>query len=533
MKALRLLPLLAAPLGLAAQILPETVDPVPAPAEAPYPVEEGRLATTTTQLDILMAYTPAARAYAGSASAMRAAIHSHIALANRCYANSDMPIVMRPVGIVETSYTEASTFNDDLTRLQSTNDGVMDELHTLRTTRGADLVALIRRNSAAGVAGLAYVNSGNGDAGFIPWAFSVTADIWASGNIAFPHEVGHNMGCWHDRDNSSGATHPYAYGWRFYGNDSVQYITVMAYYPGTRIPHFSNPTINYQGVATGVASGGTAADNALRHEITLAGSAAYRPLGTTVGSGVRGDANGDNTLDLFLQNTSTGERAIWLMSSATRNQTVVLTTGSTAWQIALVADMNADGHTDLVFQNISTGERSIWLMSGAARSSVVTLPTGALAWQMAAAGDFNADGKTDLVYQNTTTGERCIWLMNGTARLSVFTLPTGALAWQIAACADFNADGKPDLVYQNTTTGERCIWLMNGTDRLSVVTLPTGITAWRIAAAGDINTDGKPDLIFQNTTTGEVSVWYMNGTTRTSTATLPAAASAAWRISNH
>ncbi len=475
---LRLLPVFVA-LPLAAQVLP----PGRKAVNTPYPVAQGRTFTTTTQLDILMAYTPAALTYAGGSSAMRAAIYSHIALANRCYANSDMPITLRPVGIVQTSYTEAATFNDDLTRLQSTGDGVMDELHTTRNTRGADLVALIRRNSAAGVAGLAYVNSGNADAGFAPWAFSVTADIWASGNIAFPHEVGHNLGCWHDRGNSSGATHAYAYGWRFYGTDNIQYITVMAYYPGTRIPYFSNPTINYQGTPTGVATGSTAADNALRHEVTAAGSAAYRALGTTVGSGVRGDFNGDGAVDLVLQNTSTGERSIWLMGGSARDQNVVLATGATAWQVALVADMNTDGHHDIVFQNTSTGERSIWLMSG-------------------------------------------------TARASVFTLPTGALAWQMAAAGDFNADGKPDLVYQNTSTGERCIWLMNGTARLSVVNLPAGTTAWRIAAAGDLNADGKPDLVFQNTGTGELSVWYMNGTTRGSTATLPAPASSAWRVSN-
>jgi hypothetical protein len=524
---LRLLPVFAA-LSLAAQVVP----PGRTAVNSPYPVAQGRTFTTTTQLDILMAYTPAALSYAGGSSAMRAAIHSHIALANRCYVNSDMPITLRPVGIVQTGYTEAANFNDDLTRLQNSGDGVMDELHTTRNTRGADLVALIRRNSAAGVAGLAYVNTGNGDAGFAPYAMSVTADIWASGNIAFPHEIGHNLGCWHDRGNSSGATHAYAYGWRFYGTDNIQYITVMAYYPGTRIPYFSNPTINYQGTPTGVATGSNAADNALRHEVTAAGSASYRALGTTAGSGVRGDFNGDGVVDLVLQNPSTGERALWLMSGATRNQNVVLATGATAWQVALVADMNTDGHPDIVFQNTSTGERSIWLMSGTARASVFTLPTGALAWQMAAAGDFNADGKTDLVYQNTSTGERCIWLMNGTARLSVFTLPTGALAWQIAAAGDFNADGKPDLVYQNTSTGERCIWLMNGTARLSVVNLPAGTTAWRIAAAGDLNADAKPDLVFQNTGTGELSVWYMNGTTRGSTASLPAPASSAWRVSN-
>jgi len=35
----------------------------------------------------------------------------------------------------------------------------------------------------------------------------------------------------------------------------VQYRTVMAYAPGTRIPYFSNPDVTYQGVPTGVPIG--------------------------------------------------------------------------------------------------------------------------------------------------------------------------------------------------------------------------------------------------------------------------------------
>lgn len=487
-------------------------------------------ATATTQVDILMAYTPAARAYAGGTNGMKAAIHGHVALANRCYANSDIPLVLHVAGFAETNYTESSSYNTDLTALQSSSDGAMDELHTLRTAYGADLVALIRRDAAAGVAGLAYV--GSRLSGFSSYAFSVTADVWASGNIAFPHEVGHNFGCWHDRQNTSGTPSASAYGWRFYGNDSVQYRTVMAYYPGTRIPYFSNPSINYQGQPTGVSTGPTAADNSLQHEVALAVTAGFHNVAATKGSGVRGDMNGDGTIDFILQNTSTGERSIQLMSNTTLTQTAVLATGATAWQIATAADMNGDGHTDFVFQNTSTGERAIWLMNGTSRTSVITLPTGVVSWQIAAAGDFNGDGKTDLVYQNIVTGERCIWLMNGTARLSVFNLPTGVTSWQIAACADFNGDGKPDLVYQNIDTGERCIWLMNGTARLSVVTLPPGVLAWRIATVGDRDGDGNPDLVFENTSTGARSVWYMNGTTRTGTANLPSA-SIAWRIANH
>jgi hypothetical protein len=503
-----------------------------APGQEAPSTGEFRSATSTAQLDVLMLYTPAARTYAGGVNAMKAAIYSHIALANRCYSNSDMPITLRPTAMMEVDYTEAGTLNEDLARLQNPADGHMDEVIGLRNTYGGDLVALIRRNDAAGVAGIAYVNTGNGDSGFSSWAFSVTADIWASGNLAFPHEIGHNLGCNHDRQNASGATHPYAYGWRFQGGNNVQYISVMAYYPGTRIPHFSNPTIRYQGTATGVASGASAADNALRHEVTAAGMAAYRNTASLPGSGVRGDFNGDGKVDIVLSNTSNGARQVWLMSGNSRDQLITLPSGSAPWQVATIADMNADGHSDIIYQNVSTGERSIALMNGVVRTGTATLATGAPEWRIVGAADFSGDAKPDLLFQNVSTGARSIGVMNGTARVGTLPLAAGSPAWRMMATADFNGDGKTDIIYQNLNTGERSIVLMDGATRLAAVVMPTGDPAWQVMAAADFNNDGKPDLLFQNIHTGACSIGLMDGTTRTTSMAAPAATGAAWRVGN-
>ena len=484
-----------------------------------------------TTVDVFIAYTPAARAYAGGVNGMVAAINSYVALTNTCYTNSDIAITLRLVGTAEVNYTEADSFNTDLTRLQNLTDGYIDEIGTLRDAYGADLVALIRRNSAAGVAGLAYV--GNASPGFAPYAYSVTADVWASGNLAFPHELGHNYGSWHDRQNSSGATHAYAYGWRFYGNNGTQYITVMAYYPGTRIPYFSNPSVLYQGQPTGVAlPSATAADNALLHETSAAGTAAFRAATTPSGSGVRGDFTGDGKPDLILWNASTGARSLWTMNGAARAAVSALPAGSSAWQIMTTADFNADGHADLIFQNFTTGGRTIWLMNGPARQSIVDLPVGLTTWRIGTAADFNADGQVDLIFHNTADGRRSLWLMNGVTRVSVVDLPTGIASWHIAASADFNADSKPDILFQNVTDGRRSLWLMNGITRDSTVDLATGLPTWRIVAAQDMNADGKPDIVFENIADGRRSLWLMNGTARTATVDLPAV-DAAWRISNH
>jgi len=483
-----------------------------------------------TVVDIFVAYTPAARAYNGGTNGMLAAINSYVALTNTCYTNSDVAITLRLVGTAEVNYTETGSFGTDLGRLQNLSDGYIDEVGTLRDAYGADLLCLVRRDAAAGVAGIAYV--GSGTPGFASYACSVVADVWAAGNLAFPHELGHNFGALHDRANAGGATHPYSYGWRFYGNDARQYITVMAYQPGTRIPYFSNPSILYQGQPTGVASpAANAADNALLHDTNAAGTAAFRASTAPVGSGVRGDFNGDGKVDIVLSNVSTGTRALWTFDGVSRTSVQVLPAGAAAWQIAAVADFNRDGHSDLIFQNSSTGGRSIWLMNGPARVSIIDLPAGLPSWRIGAAADFDGDGNIDLLFHHTADGRRSLWLMNGVSRTSVVDLPAGIASWYIAGADDFDGDGHPDILFQNVADGRRSLWLMNGVSRQSVVDFAPGLAAWRIAAAGDFNADGHPDIVFENISDGRHSLWLMNGVNRQSIVDLPAS-TAPWRIGN-
>ena len=89
---------------------------------------------------------------------------------------------------------------DGLTALQAT-DGAMDEVHALRDTHGADLVALLGVYSDA--CGLAFLMA-NVSPGFASTGFSVTAWSCAVGNLSFPHELGHNMGLHHDQANAGG-----------------------------------------------------------------------------------------------------------------------------------------------------------------------------------------------------------------------------------------------------------------------------------------------------------------------------------------
>jgi peptidyl-Asp metalloendopeptidase len=473
------------------------------------------------RVDILVAYTPAARAYAGSTNAMKAAINGYIAATNDSFENSDIQVVLKLVGAVEVAYAESSSFSTDLSRLQSTSDSHLTTVPSLRNTYQADFVSLIRRNSAGGIAGLAYI--GNGNSNFSPYAYSVVADVWALGNLSFPHELGHNFGCQHNRENANTTpVRAYAYGHKFTGSNNTLYCSVMSYQPGTRVPYFSNPSITYMGAATGVDGGATPADNARMIEEMAVPTAGFRNGGSRLGSALVGDLNNDGDADIILTDQISGERFVWQMVGGTPSALHWISTNPLEWRIACAADFDGDGKTDLVWQNLTTGARAMWFMDSTTRLSASTFATSAVAWRIVAAADFDADGKNDLVWENVSTGQRAVWFMDGTTRKSAITFATSAVSWRIAVAGDFNGDGKPDLVWENTVTGARAMWFMDGTTRTSATTFATSAVAWRIVGATDFDGDGKLDLAFENSVTKARVVWFMDGAVRLSTGVFPA-----------
>jgi uncharacterized repeat protein (TIGR01451 family) len=206
-------------------------------------------------LDVLVAYTPLARQTAGGEAAMQTFIQAVMAVTNQAYGNSLVVPRARLVLAVETNYAETGNSSIDLSRLGSSSDGYMDELHTLRATYGADLVALITETGGCGI-GYLYTRS-------ISSSYTVTRRDCALGNLTFAHELGHNMGARHDWyvDDTTG-TAPGGFSDN-HGRVNVPgtWRTIMAYNSHcsalltscARVAHFSNPNVNYSGSPTGFA----------------------------------------------------------------------------------------------------------------------------------------------------------------------------------------------------------------------------------------------------------------------------------------
>ena len=202
---------------------------------------------------VLMAYTPSVLATLSGptrTAALQSAFDFAIAKVNAAFEASLITARLRLVGIAETKYNEnvsatAKVQDDALTALYQTDDGQMDELHAVRAATGADIVCLALGRFDSASSGLSFLldeahHNENAD-----FAFSVVQYTSIAGTNVVPHELGHVLGCAHDRENAlSGAgSYTYSYGYRFIGADGQQYHDIMSYPPGIELGYFSNPNV--------------------------------------------------------------------------------------------------------------------------------------------------------------------------------------------------------------------------------------------------------------------------------------------------
>lgn len=232
--------------------------------EEPDVFSDALLASSTaiddgTNFDLLVVYTPAARAAAGGTAAIENLIALGVTEANIAYANSLIVPRLSLAFTTEVSYTEAGDIGIDLSRLQAPSDGYMDNVHSLRNSYRADLVKLVG-NSTAGGCGIAYLMAGSNNRAFEAWAFSVTARTCISPNYTFAHELGHNMGSNHASGDPTGTgAFSYSFG---YKNPSALFRTVMAYDCSPSCPrvlYFSTPAVTYLGNVVGTTTRNNAA----------------------------------------------------------------------------------------------------------------------------------------------------------------------------------------------------------------------------------------------------------------------------------
>jgi hypothetical protein len=216
-------------------------------------------ADTASQIDVMVLYTPAARAFAGGSAAMRAQVDLAVSLANQAYGNTNLVQRLRLVYAGEikiTEHTGPNSFLDDLEALNAN-----PTVAWLRNVTRADVVSLITEHGPTSpFCGIGYLMTAN-SSGFAPLAFSVAERVCATNILTFVHEIGHNMGAHHDPLVSVGepTLFPYSHG-HVDVVGAFPFRTVMAYSDQCgaiscpRIVAFSSPLFTFQGRVIGTAA---------------------------------------------------------------------------------------------------------------------------------------------------------------------------------------------------------------------------------------------------------------------------------------
>lgn len=202
--------------------------------ELPRPLNPNELIT----IDVLILYT------SGVAISRLSQL---ITDANNAYRDSGVNINLRAIHIKEVAYTNNSNNAVALRALTYETDPVFNDIHQLRNDAKADLVVLVRPfnwpiQDSCGSAWLLGINE---QAHLIhkqaDYAYSVVSvgsnGGYACSDLAFVHELGHNMGLTHDKANAAQkGAFPYAYGYQVPG----VFGTIMAY-SVNRMARFSSP----------------------------------------------------------------------------------------------------------------------------------------------------------------------------------------------------------------------------------------------------------------------------------------------------
>lgn len=343
-------------------------------------------ADTPATIDLMIVYTPAARQWANSsATSIQHVIDQTMQRNQLALDNSQLGITMNLVHAAEINYTESGDSGTDLYRLtfhagydpwgMEGTPRYMEEVHAWRDTYGADVVSLLARVEDTGGLGWQL----NTEQGWQQLAFNLNRVQQAHNTYTVIHEIGHNMGAHHHKAQNfqpGPGLYSYSGGWRWTGQDSARYCSIMTYESGSyfsdgrdhvRVPYFSSPSISYQGVATGQATDG---DNARTLMNTKATVAAYRVSSATPPPAVPSDLtataasatainlswtdNSDNETGFKIER-KTGTNGSWSQIATTAaNATSHTNTGLTAGQTYLYRVRATNSAGNSAYSNVVT-----------------------------------------------------------------------------------------------------------------------------------------------------------------------------------
>lgn len=208
--------------------------------------EAGGCGPTDPTFDVMIVYSDDARAAAGGTAAIRAEAINAVAITESTYLTCSVIIRTNIVSLAEVAYNESGNYQDHLERLTDPDDGILDGVHVTRDEVDADFVSLFVADDDSGGLGWCLADEDE--------AFCVVRWAQAADGFSLAHEMGHNIGCAHNPENADCEPTEIGYGHNFFvPSEGIWRHTVMAYSlnGSTRIPYYSSPSCQYEGVPTG------------------------------------------------------------------------------------------------------------------------------------------------------------------------------------------------------------------------------------------------------------------------------------------
>jgi uncharacterized delta-60 repeat protein len=210
-----------------------------------------------TVVEVMFLYTPQAVIGEGNEEGIRQRIFESVDEMNFRLTNSLINVRINPVFIGSIQYVETGDMTLDLPRLANGNGG-LERVPQLRNDYKADLVCLLTELENQGMGGYGWDITpphGNQATGFVV----IRRLFMGKGSMVLAHELGHLLGCDHDREHAAhagdaafyAARKPYIFGHRV-EVEGVTYIDVMSYEPGIYVPYYGNPRLQLDGVPLGV-----------------------------------------------------------------------------------------------------------------------------------------------------------------------------------------------------------------------------------------------------------------------------------------
>jgi hypothetical protein len=197
--------------------------------------------------DVLILYTSNAANAWGQAT-LESNIQSAVQAGIQAYQNSYVNVTLNVVGLQLSPVSEAGSMSTTLSNLKSNST-----VRSLRDKLAADMVVLVSQDSGACGQASLWVSTTNGVTNTDAYAVVYSNCL---SNQSLAHEIGHLQWLDHNRENATG-THAYAYSYGFRQCVTGGFGDVMSYpCSGVSVPRvaqFSNPSVYYNGLVTGIA----------------------------------------------------------------------------------------------------------------------------------------------------------------------------------------------------------------------------------------------------------------------------------------